>query len=354
MTENTANVFADENKKTVKKRAYFAMCRVTVFLFVLALLSYAFSYLLNFLLYTYSAQLQKALVDFVLLFGVGKTVAVSAVKRLLMSGAFSCFAQLLSGVVTLVLPAVIYAKCENIDGNDSFPVKGRLVKGFWRNYGVMQLLVMTAGAFSTTIYDFFFPESTVDPGGFTDLSGSDFDVYTLIMRIIVVCVFVPVAEEYVFRGVLFGVLRKYGTMFGVVASAAAFGIAHSNPSQSVYAFVFGLYSAFLVALTGNIKTSVLFHAINNLVSVTGEHLMAFANENAISLFNSFHSMLAVMFGFAGFYLLAKKDGLVQQFSKKCSDERKEKGDASGMKQIAVVPLVVYALIYAVDIIGTAV
>ncbi len=341
-------------KKAVKKKAYFAMCRVTVMLFVLSLLSYAFSYFLNYLLHTYSYDIQKALTDLVCFFGVGKAVAVSAVKRLLMSDAFFHFASIVSSFVTLVLPAALFAKFEGISGNDSFPVKGKLIPGFFRMFGVMQLFVMMAGALSTSLYNFIFPDSTVNPAGFADLSGSGFDVFSLIMQIVSTCILVPVAEEYVFRGVIFGCLRRYGLMYGVVASAAVFGIVHSQPSQSVYALVFGMFSAFLVALTGNIKTSILFHAVNNIITVASEQLLAFADEGTAVLFNSLHSLFAVMFGFAGLYLVAKKDGFAQQFFVLCKADRLEKGDDAGMKQIAVIPMVVYALIYAFDIIRTAV
>jgi len=207
---------------------------------------------------------------------------------------------------------------------------------------------------STELYEFLIPESKIHPGGFTDYSGMEFDGYALTMRIILTCVFVPLAEEYVFRGVLFGFLKRYGLMYGVFASAALFGIAHSSPSQSVYAFVFGLFSAFLTAYTGNIKTSVLYHGMNNLISVLNEHISAYSSPQAFDLFNGAYNIIMVFAGFAGLYLLAKKNGLAEEFSDKCRKQAEDNQKLCGMKDIFVVPLVLYVVIYAVGIVIQAV
>ena len=74
------------------------------------------------------------------------------------------------------------------------------------------------------------------------------------MQIICICIVVPLCEEYAFRGVVFGYLKRYGLSFAVIASAFVFGISHASPSQAVYAFMFGVVAGFTDA-RGHRKSS---------------------------------------------------------------------------------------------------
>lgn len=348
----TDNLYDDLKNK---KRAYRGMCAVVILLFVFDALAAAVTFVAGDLLYGNGYDsLQAFLVSFIKLFGVGNATAVSAARRLITSGAFGEFLNMLITVLTLALPTAVFGRIVKVSSDECFPMKGKLVKGFLALFGAMQLFVMFTGSFSTSLYDFFFPDSTVDPGGFTDFSGYEFDGYMLLLRVISVCIFVPIVEEFIFRGVIFSYLRRYGTMFGVFASALIFGVAHSNPSQSVYALVFGLFSCFLTAVTGNIKTSVLFHAINNFISIMYEQLAAYASENMLSAISCLVNIAVAFAGFAGFYLIAKKGGLADDFMSLCKKETDSDGLCAGMKEIMVVPLLVYILIYAVSVVTAAV
>ena len=145
-------------------------------------------------------------------------------------------------------------------------------------------------------------------------------------------------------------LRKNGTMFAVLASGAIFGIAHSNPAQSVYALVFGIFSAFLVVVTGNIRTSIIFHSVNNFTSIINEQLIAYIPENIFSIINCMVNIITILLGFAGLYIIAKKDGLCSDFFEKCHLENSSIKNFCGIKQILVVPFVFYVIFYAARII----
>ena len=78
------------------------------------------------------------------------------------------------------------------------------------------------------------------------------------------CLFAPVVEEIVFRGLVMRGLEKYGKWFAVVASSVLFGLFHGNPAQSPYAFAVGLVMGY-VAMEYNLLWAMVMHMINNLV-----------------------------------------------------------------------------------------
>lgn len=79
----------------------------------------------------------------------------------------------------------------------------------------------------------------------------------------------PLAEEIVFRGVIYNRLRRlYNPMIGIVASGVLFGVFHGNPVQGVYGACLGMLMAYLYEKSGKFGTSFLFHAVANLTVYT--------------------------------------------------------------------------------------
>lgn len=78
------------------------------------------------------------------------------------------------------------------------------------------------------------------------------------------CLFAPVVEEIVFRGLVMRGLEKYGKWFAIVASSLLFGLFHGNPAQSPYAFAVGLVMGY-VAMEYNLLWAMVMHMVNNLV-----------------------------------------------------------------------------------------
>ena len=75
----------------------------------------------------------------------------------------------------------------------------------------------------------------------------------------------PLGEEIVFRGVVYGQLRKVLKVpYAVVLSGLAFGLFHGNLVQAVYATVIGCLLALVYEWYGTIAASMLFHSVANL------------------------------------------------------------------------------------------
>lgn len=127
-----------------------------------------------------------------------------------------------------------------------------------------------------------FVENTV-----TENSAEFLSLHPLLL-IFFVGVLAPVCEEVVFRGAIFGGMKKEGNVFkAVMASGLLFGLLHMNINQASYAFVIGILLGFLVEATGSIFSSILFHVLVNASnavmmiisdSVVSDEMMANADE----------------------------------------------------------------------------
>lgn len=94
------------------------------------------------------------------------------------------------------------------------------------------------------------------------------------------CLLIPVAEELIFRGVVFKRLKLYiGAVPAIIFSALIFGIMHVNLVQCLYAAVLGLGLALLYEKTNLFCIPVIGHIAANLVAVaraeTGTLIFAF-------------------------------------------------------------------------------
>lgn len=83
-----------------------------------------------------------------------------------------------------------------------------------------------------------------------------------------------VAEEVVFRFLLYNRLRRFGgrVVYGVFASAFLFGVYHGNVVQGLYAFVLGVLIACAYACFDSFLAPVLFHGLGNAAVFLGNML----------------------------------------------------------------------------------
>jgi CAAX protease family protein len=79
----------------------------------------------------------------------------------------------------------------------------------------------------------------------------------------------PVAEEIIFRGLLYGWLRRFmGILPAAVLSAAIFGAFHGVLPVMAAAFVVGLVLAYIYERTGSLWASAIVHATQNCIAMT--------------------------------------------------------------------------------------
>lgn len=77
---------------------------------------------------------------------------------------------------------------------------------------------------------------------------------------------VPIAEELIFRGVIYGYLRRFiKRKAALILGAAFFGMYHMNSVQAVYALLMGCLIIYSYEYFGDIKIPILVHMVANIV-----------------------------------------------------------------------------------------
>ncbi|MFN2987262.1 lysostaphin resistance A-like protein, partial [Escherichia coli] len=60
------------------------------------------------------------------------------------------------------------------------------------------------------------------------------------LQLVIAIILIPIYEEIVFRGIIFGYLRKnFNIIVAILVQALIFGIMHLNLVQGIYTFILG-------------------------------------------------------------------------------------------------------------------
>lgn len=113
--------------------------------------------------------------------------------------------------------------------------------------------------------------------------------------------FNPVMEELVFRKLFADKLLQYGERFYIFVSAFCFAIVHGvalGIPQVAYTFILGMIWAYLVVKTGDIKLSVILHALSNLFGSVITQTLSGVSMAATGMY----SMLLMILGIVGLVL----------------------------------------------------
>lgn len=91
---------------------------------------------------------------------------------------------------------------------------------------------------------------------------------SILMQLISAGFIIPIIEELIFRELMFRRLRDaYNTTTAMIISALAFAIFHGNITQGFYAFVLGLFLAYVYKKRESILLCILIHVIANTTSI---------------------------------------------------------------------------------------
>lgn len=161
------------------------------------------------------------------------------------------------------------------------------------------------------------------------------------------------AEEFAFRGILMGSLRKYGDAFAIVVSSVLFGAMHGNIVQIPFAFMLGLIFGYADCKANSILPSILIHFCNNFYSVLMDVLSSntYLSDNIVMAIQYLLMAAFCIIGLLSFVYIAKTD---KGFFKMTSTESngygnsnvlslKEKIKASLLSPAIIVLLVLFLL-----------
>ncbi|MDO5703283.1 MAG: CPBP family intramembrane metalloprotease [Lachnospiraceae bacterium] len=124
-----------------------------------------------------------------------------------------------------------------------------------------------------------------------------------VVQILVICIIGPIAEELLFRGIIYRRLRDYtGTAWAAVLSGILFGVIHGNLTQGVYAGIFGVVLALVYEHYGTLWTVITAHIINNLMASFGDPVLAMLSVAGQYVYTGVMILCVCVFGW---YIFAK-------------------------------------------------
>lgn len=131
-----------------------------------------------------------------------------------------------------------------------------------------------------------------------------------VLMIFCVGIFGPLVEEVLFRGMVFGKLRRAFSFWpAALISGAIFGLYHMNLVQGIYAGVFGIILAYVFEKTETIWGCYLLHAFFNLSSYVIE-----GYETALrSVGFEMPVLIQLLFGFVSIFVIVR---LLKNFKKR--------------------------------------
>ncbi|MBS5939599.1 CPBP family intramembrane metalloprotease [Clostridium sartagoforme] len=87
---------------------------------------------------------------------------------------------------------------------------------------------------------------------------------SLIITFITVGIVAPIAEEFLFRGVVFNTLQKrFSSAWTIVIQGVLFGVFHLNLVQGSYATILGIVYGYVTYKTKSLWPAIIMHIVNN-------------------------------------------------------------------------------------------
>lgn len=130
---------------------------------------------------------------------------------------------------------------------------------------------------------------------------------------LIATVIVPsLVEEFACRGIVLGILRKFGNNFAILVSAILFGLMHSNFEQIPFAMLIGVALGFVTVKSGSIWCAVSIHAFNNLVSVVYSYILSSLSLNLQNISYTLFLIVTLVSGIVGVFLIKDKSFYVTE------------------------------------------
>ena len=134
----------------------------------------------------------------------------------------------------------------------------------WVPAGAVVYLVLTAlvTTLAMSFLTFVNYEQTQDTG-FSNISSQGEYIMAFIMLVIIA----PVAEELLFRGYLFGKLRKYAPLWvSILITSAIFGAVHLAWNVGLDVFALSIVLCILRVVSGSLWPSIMLHMLKNSIA----------------------------------------------------------------------------------------
>lgn len=135
----------------------------------------------------------------------------------------------------------------------------------------------------------------------------DNNIASIILYIVSISVVPTLIEEFAFRGIILGSLRKYGDGFAIIVSSALFGLFHANFYQIPFAFITGLIMGFLTVRLNSILPAMIIHFINNFSSTIADVIEYNFGSFYSDLYTTIMFLVFILIGILCLLYILRKD-----------------------------------------------
>ena len=157
-------------------------------------------------------------------------------------------------------------------------------------------------------------------------------------------IFPALLEEFMMRGVVLGVLKKFGDSFAIIASSLVFSLMHASLAQFAFAFLVGLLLGYITVKSKSIWPAVIIHAMNNFTSVAFSFIGEYCSTTLLN--TMFLVFLLVVFTATGIALAKLSND--KEFLK-IEKSQTQSTEAQKIKWFLTAPWVIVALCVAIAI-----
>lgn len=165
------------------------------------------------------------------------------------------------GIVVLLWYKLAYVKKYTAEKREAF--KENVLKG----KVLISLVIAAVGCYCfdilvATVVSIISPEALESFNSLMDsaLGGDE------LMAFLAVVILAPIAEELLFRGIIFRMLVKHWSeIAAIIVSALLFGIYHMNLMQAIYVLPVGLLLGYTAYKCKSVLPCILIHMINNFM-----------------------------------------------------------------------------------------
>lgn len=214
------------------------------------------------------------------------------------------FCQLLTSLAVLPVLISFYLKDEKLRGKEASFHAPRISLG---SAAKIMGMFFAGGCFALALNNLLGMLQIASYSSSYSQIAKTFYAGRLLLEIVSLCIVIPIAEELLYRGIVYGRTRDWlGKRCAMVVSAIVFGLIHMNLVQFVYAAIFGLLLAYFMELSESIFGAVAAHMAANLTSVLRAETGAFAfMENRTAFLASTVLLFAAAAG--GVFWMSRKE-----------------------------------------------
>ncbi len=128
-----------------------------------------------------------------------------------------------------------------------------------------------------------------------------------LLAVLNIAIIPAIFEEFAFRGVALGLLRKkMPDMAAVTVSALLFGLLHGNMEQIPFAFCMGMVFALSTVFTGSMWPAITAHFLNNFSSIVLDYISKETGPVSGQMLSLFYLLISAIISIFGIMLLKEK------------------------------------------------